>query len=134
MGQIKSINQIRYNRRATMGYKGEGATIWHKCEREYEIKGQKYIFTSSDHWFFTPALWRMEWIRHRFEGAFVNVNLALNDLKGPLLGEYGFTSKPPADFCADVMGTLIWGPIGERQFFEHLGKGDRSIHNILGRV
>ena len=127
------INQIRFNKRDTMPSKNEGA--WIKVTRKLAVNGQEYIFTGSDHWYFNPALWRMEWIRPRWEARQANAHWYLNNhAYGPLMREYKFETRPGPDFYADVLRFYIWGGIDEKAFFRHLGVGERSTRNKYGTV
>ena len=53
------VNQLVFNRRDTM----VECANWYKGD--YERAG--HMLTTSPHWRFTPAIWRLDWIKPRWE-------------------------------------------------------------------
>jgi hypothetical protein len=108
------VNQIAFNRRDTM----VEVAGWFKGE--YEKGG--HTLTTSPHWRFTPAMWRLDWIKPRWEPfAGSNGHWAINKKlqKGVTENSELKTHK----WVAENLGTFYYGPIGERRFCRHIGYG-----------
>lgn len=106
-----NINQIAFNKRQTMS----DVSGWTKKE----VKFGDTIMTTSPHWRFSPAIWRLAYIRKYFkpyEGS--NGHWVLN-------GEIQKSFQPgkTADHVIEKMGTYYLGPIGEHGYVEHIGRG-----------
>lgn len=135
MEQHQGVNQLRFNFRKNAAEPNPG--LWVK---EYpffvqptvprlpqEALGVDVVAINSYHWHFNPGLWRMDFIRPRWQGARVNVHHHMNSTKALIPTE----SRPSADWYALTLGALTWGPVKEPPFFEHLGR-ERSIHKTVG--
>ncbi len=99
------LNQIRFNKRETMPYKGEGETRWYKKEVYFPIFGSYRVvsapdgthgqmsvqpLTLSDHWYFQASVWRVahilpvvEWWYEHALGSFrkaseIKINWVMN--------------------------------------------------------
>jgi len=108
------VNQIVFNRRDTM----VEVAGWMKGE--YEKAG--YTLTTSPHWRFTPAMWRLAWIKPRwepYEGA--SGHWAIN--KKLQMEVKDDNTLKTHQWVAENMGTFYYGPIGERRFCRHVGFG-----------
>lgn len=106
------VNQIVFNRRQTMS-KVSG---WKKGE--FEIAG--HTMTTSPHWRYTPAMWRLNFIKPKWqsiEGS--NGHWKINDI---LQGVVARQAKTP-EWVAENLGTFYYGPIGEPAFCRHIGAG-----------
>ena len=128
--QHAHVNQLRFNRRKNSRSQNDGAVVF--AERTLDVGGQPLPFLSSPHWVFNPALWRMSYIRPRWKGYCNNVHIWTN--REAPIGLLPPGPRPSQDWYADVLGTLIWGGVGEPAFFEHIGSGAESIHKAQGRV
>ena len=128
------LNQIRFNKRATMEFKDTAQGPWFKKEFTFGNR----ILTVSDHWYFQTSLWRLSAIRpiiaHWMELAKSNpfTMKRFSRWCEPLINQV-LDSHPyvpdvtPAwhqrdqDVRATVQRTFIWGPIGEDRFVQHIG-------------
>jgi hypothetical protein len=105
------INQIAFNKRQTMS----DVSGWVKKE----VKFGDTILTTSPHWRFSPAVWRLSFIRPYFkphEGP--NGHWVLN---GEM--QKDFQPGKTANHVIERMGTYYLGPIGEHGYVEHIGRG-----------
>jgi len=110
------VNQIAFNRRDTM----DEVSGWKKIE--VERAGTK--LTTSPHWRYTPAMWRMSWIMPRwkcFEGN--NSHWVMNDHLRNLPDEGRENPTKVAAWVMRHMGTYYLGGIGERAYCTHIGAG-----------
>jgi hypothetical protein len=147
--QRNGLHQIRFNKRATMEYKG----TWRKVERVFRALDCPHgiglctgscdvTLTVADHWYFQTGLWRVErikpvvdfWMSFSGPQSFrerceVKINNAMNR-EVPEFVEWAdthFYALPEStsvamqqDVRAQIQRTFIWGPIGEEQFIENL--------------
>jgi len=127
------LNQIRFNKRATVEFKETHKGRWYKKEVRCEDKP----LCVSDHWYFQTSLWRVSAIKpvvdayqaHWHEGKWFNehseskINAALDgyrpDLYTPDPPIWGDPSDPNVrEVC---QRTFIWGPIGNDRYIKHIG-------------
>jgi len=111
------VNQIIFNRRDTGPSSG---TFFKK-----EVWRVGHMLTTSPHWRYTPAVWRLSWIMHRwieYPGNLSHwqINHQLQQ-KVPDMNEG--LGKKDAQWVIDNMGTYYIGPIDEKQYVQHIGKG-----------
>ena len=128
------LHHIRFNKRATMDYKGE----FRKIEKRFG----EHTLTVADHWYFQTSLWRVDQIRPVVRwwmtdgagcGAFaehaeVKINQVFNGQWFPL-----FTPPPTMEFAGEptrwndpeyrarFQKTFIWGKVGNGAYIKHLG-------------
>jgi hypothetical protein len=116
------INQIRFNKRATMAFKETWQGRWYKREL-IEVGGR--TLTISDHWYFQTGLWRTDFIRRAVEYCSVYpqfVESVEQTVNNYLDSYYCNNPRDPDERVGpESPGTLIWGPIGEDQFVKHIG-------------
>lgn len=120
---IMSIAQLRFNKRRTMEYKGEGENIWHK---EEVWLGEERL-TTSDSVYLNPALWDMEFFR-----PFLAIDFTGKPHQRPFIWKlnehiraaFSIKKGNKTEFSRTV-GTYIYGGVGEEPYFKHLGKDDR---------
>lgn len=129
MDKYSFINQIRYNKRKTMAYKGEkGEWVFEKKELEFD----NYYLVTSDSWYFNPALWRASFIL-----PFLKIDYPLKPSQRPFvwklnqaLGLAYKVKKERKKFVgldfSNKVGTYIYGKIGEAPYFRHLGANNRT--------
>lgn len=128
------LHQVRFNKRDTMGAKGEAPNRWSKKEVQFD----DVVLTLTNAWYFNPGLWRVarikpvfDWWELMFPGSIrEHAEGKINDT---LKGSYpDFSRLKLIDMALPEMNldhetrmrvhrTYIWGPIGERQFVFHLG-------------
>lgn len=123
-----NLNHVRFNKRATMGFKG----TWAKKEQSFGPD----ILTVSDHWYFQTSLWRVSVIRPIVEWWMANSNafaehceVKINRTLNGQVPEYGAAACVPptwadpmaANVRAQYQRTFIWGPIGEDKYIQHIG-------------
>lgn len=134
---IHALHQIRFNKRATMGFKETWRGTWQKEEKAFVLVGedpptgpgcQQVTLTLADHWYFQTGLWRVAQIREavafwmhpdrqrRFE---------LDEVEG-LLNHYfdhvKYGGDPASHYVRHTLHrTYIWGPIGEDRYIRHIG-------------
>jgi hypothetical protein len=139
------VHQIRFNKRATMEWKG----AWHKREFPFPtvVGGMQQtvavVLTIADHWYFQTGLWRVArikpvvdfWMEH-FPGGFgEHAEPKLNNSMNRGVPEFNYAVQcghikyelPPdhatsmnPDIRAQVQRTFIWGKIGEEQYIDNL--------------
>ena len=112
MEECGDVNQIAFNRRKTM----PDVAGWKK--RMYDKAN--HVLTTSPHWRFTPAMWRLSFIKplwEHWEGP--NGHWALNN---KLQVGMDNTNKT-AELVAERMGTFYYGSVGEPALCEHVGQG-----------
>jgi len=121
------VNQVRFNKRKTMKYKGEGDTKW--CKKELICNG--YTITTSDSWYLNPSLWRTSFI-----APFISSDLRgkpsqrpyiwkLNEILGKHFKVVKHQGKYDGTDFSDKVGTYIYGGIDSPPFFKHLGGTQR---------
>ena len=113
------VNQLTFNKRDTM----TEVAGWVKKEVEYE----GYKLTTSPHWRISPAIWRMSWIKPRWQSVQGNNgHWLMNDILQRVWR--GHPENKTADSVIEVLGTFYLGPIGEPGYCVHMGT------NRSGRV
>jgi hypothetical protein len=95
-----------------------------RIDRAIEVQGAVQPLTNSWHWHFLPSVWRLSFLRPRWIGFQEHVHLKTNWPGAPLLP--GWTTRPPAEWYADVLGSVLWGAVRQPPFFRHLGGGALS--------
>jgi len=106
------VNQLIFHRRKTM----PKVSGW---EKGMYVKAN-HVLTTSPHWRFTPALWRLSFIKPkwiRWEGD--NGHWALNKMLQEGINPVTKTHE----WVANNMGTFYYGPINELAYCEHVGSG-----------
>lgn len=110
----KDVNQITFNKRKTM----KDVSGWKK--KEIERNGIK--LTTSPHWRYMPAIWRLSWILPKwrcFEGP--NHHWEMNKVLRENLKDL---EKTP-EWVIDNTGTYYYGGIGEKAFCETIKCGSQ---------
>ena len=135
-----ALNQIRFNKRATMAFKETWQGRWEKREMEFLAPGGMRKLTVSDHWYFQTGLWRvrtiraaMDWLtatperRDILERAQAEeaINLVMDGRLGQIPGLV-MPCGTHAETRAQDQKTFIWGPIGEDRYIRHIGGEDPS--------
>jgi len=118
------INQVRFNKRKTMPYKGDGEDRIIKTEMD--VNG--YPFVTSDAWYLNPSLWRMNFIRPYLEmdyGGKPRQRPFVWKLNDAIRKSIGVKNKKNIYKFSRHAGTYIWGRIGEPAYFRHLGSDRR---------
>ena len=146
---VHGINQIRFNKRATLGQKDTWQGVWSKEERGFTVEQDavddglatevsRTVLTVSDHWYFQTGLWRASVIRAALAWltatperarlfAATHAEVAINSVMDGVLGPIPGLSVPRPEAAADletrrrVQRTFIWGPIGEDRYVRHVG-------------
>lgn len=129
MQAYQNVNQIRFNKRKTMAYKGEkGEYIFTKEELKLPHGG--YLVTS-DAWYFNPGLWRAKFIK-----PFLKKDYPSKPSQRPFVWKlnqaigntYKVRKKDKLFIGSEyalLIGTYIYGRIGEPAYFKHLGSNNR---------
>jgi len=133
--KLHGLNQIRFNKRATLEQKDTWRGPWIK--KEVDFGGT--VLTVSDHWYFQTGLWRTSVIRaaldfltetpestrHLSEGLAERI---INDVMDGVYGPVpGLRVPDPEDDASDpeiraeLQRTFIYGPIGTDRFVRHIG-------------
>lgn len=120
MEENPKVNQIAWHKRAIMTHRYS----WQK--KEVERSGQK--LTTNPHWAFTPAIWRMSYVRGFWQKPPPKVNPVwfINPLiKGKCKATdiKDESNMPCADWVIDNSGNFFLGGFKEPAFVEHLGHG-----------
>jgi len=118
------INQVRFNKRRTMPYKGRNENMIIKTE----IIVNDHPFVTSDAWYLNPALWRMKFIR-----PYLKLDYSSKPRQRPFVWKlneairrsFGIKRKKDNLKFSYEAGTYIWGRIGENPYFRHLGSDRR---------
>lgn len=143
--RARDLNQIRFNKRATLDYKDTWQGRWHKKEFLMAMSvpltndGQRMLvqqhFTVSDHWYFQTSLWRTSVIKpavlalheaqpdafkHRCED---QINDYLDD---HCARTHGLDARDP-DVRAKYLRTFIYGKIGDERYVQHIGDQSRDF-------
>ena len=118
-----SINQIRFNKRATRAYKDTWQGRWYK--KEYVLKSGRTV-TVSDHWYFQTGVWRTAFIRAIVSlAAATDAELFVRSVEEAVNRTIDRGLKDPRDpderAAAVDVGTFVYGSIGEDRFIQHLG-------------
>lgn len=142
------LHQVRFNKRATMGWKGH----WRKHEVLFpRSEGASVRLTIADHWYFQTGVWRTERIRWAVdwwmayspqsfrEHAEVKINQVFN--RGvPEVNKLAPFPLPPSNAEAmdpqvrrEYQRTFIWGGVGEDKFVEHIGGDPKDWALLRGR-
>lgn len=131
MDKYEILRQVRFNKRHTMGAKGIGEQTFYKLERDFYLNDKQYILTTGDKWTMLPALWKMSYLRPRWEGAFshgfwhiTNALYAADNIKVPA------TKEAPL-IIRDKMGFWIWGKIGNPPYVKHNGGDSESVRDKM---
>lgn len=120
MEKYRHVNQIKWNKYTNTKHHYDFVMP----ERTLELNGKNYQFMGSRHWYFNPALWRMEFSNRMWCGARENIHIHQN--RPPAL--YPAGPEPSPEWYADKLGALTWGPEGEEKYFKHIGvKQARSL-------
>ena len=135
MQKYEGLRQIRFNKRATMESKGQHPSEWITYEREFDLNEKKYILTLGDKWTTIPALWKMSFIRPKWEGRRERGYWFISEPNGPICRglDYPLIDALPK-FIEKHLGTFIWGPIAEPPFFSHNGANELSLRQKQGGV
>jgi len=109
----KDVNQIAFNKRATMG----NIKTWHKKE----VIRSNQILTTSPHWRYTPAIWRVDFIQEKWKKwvkSFRNSDNSHWQVNRLL-------KKVPrnADWVIKNLGTYYFGGIGNERYCASIGAG-----------
>lgn len=105
-----NVNQIAYNKRKTM----KAVSGWVK--KEYKIND--HIMTTSPHWRFTPALWKLSYIKPKWKN--FRGNNGHWDMNKLLKQSNGHRTP---EWINNNTGTFYYGPIKEPGFCKHIGGG-----------
>jgi len=116
MEDNSDVNQIAFNKRDTMSE----VSGWTKKV----VKRSNYTLTTSPHWRYTPAIWRVEyikkkWVRWEGNNSHWQINALLKEL--PLPGSAPVVRSP--DWIIEKIGTYYYGGIDEKAFVKHIGSG-----------
>jgi len=114
MQRCPDVNQIIFNRRDTM----PDVSGWKKRE---VIRFGEYL-TTSPHWRYTPALWRTDFIKPKWQDFpgnnshwQMNAFLKKGTLDSP--------EMKSAEWVIQNLGTYYFGPIDEKAYCRHIGAG-----------
>ena len=107
------INQIAFNKRVTVPI----VAGWPKKE----IKSGNFTLTTSPHWRYTPAIWRMDYIKPRWVD-FPNSDNSHWEIQR-VLKKNAKEERPDANWIIENLGTYYWGKIGEPAYVKNIGKG-----------
>jgi hypothetical protein len=113
MDENPGVNQIVFNKRQTM----HEVSGWPK--KEIVKNNQK--LTTSPHWRYTPAIWRVGFILPKWvdfydsDNSHWQINAELKKKSGH--------ERPDADWIIDNLGVYYWGPIGEEAYVKNIGRG-----------
>ena len=138
--EANGLHHVRWNKRKTMPYKGEGSTRWNKIEVSFddpspsEGETAAQTFCIADHWYTQASMWRVEealpGIRaaaamHSQANSFVSafnhwMNVRRADGR-PLQGQ---------SYRHEKLRTYIYGGIGEPPFVHHLGSTRGTGHIV----
>lgn len=115
------VHQIAFNRRKT------GPTCGTFVKKEvYRYDGT--ILTTSPHWRYTPALWKLPFLLP-YWNLMSSGNLSGNNshwgINNLIQGDAELKLKKDkdADWIIYHTGTYYYGPIGEKAFVQHIGRG-----------
>ena len=142
--ETHGLHHVRFNKRKTMPYKGEGETRWYKREVQY---GETPLVVS-DHWYFQTSLWRVaqikpvvDWWMGRDPVGFkehgeIKINNGLNSVIW-VTGDY---QRPPKGSSWDdsqvrehYQRTFIYGHIGDPPYVKHIGDHPEDYALIRNR-
>jgi|WetSurMetagenome_2_1015567.scaffolds.fasta_scaffold03350_11 hypothetical protein len=106
------VNQVSFWKRQTMAEK--------PGFKKKEVVRSGQILTTNPHWAFTPAIWRVSFIKPRWQnGPQIHWHMQ------PILK--GGQGMRDADWIIANLGTYHLGPIGENKYSFHIGWGDHSL-------
>lgn len=138
--EANALHHVRWNKRKTMLYKGEGPTRWNKVEVAFADPApegdepQMQTMCIADHWYTQTSLWRAEealpGIRaaaamHSQGNSFVSAfNHWMNSRRadGRPLQEQSYRHEK--------LRTYIYGGVGEPPFIRHLGSTRGTGHIV----
>jgi hypothetical protein len=127
------LNQVRFNKRKTMGIKGEHRPA-HEQFKKLEVTFDGQVLCISDRWYHQASLWRRD-LALRGYAALVAAAAAGRPVERPedrfdhWINQNIGGGTGSVDGCQaarrELCRTFIWGAVGEPAFIHHTG-GERS--------
>jgi hypothetical protein len=137
MNKYSHINQICFNKRETMkckAYQGEFNVKmnWPKEQRYFELNGRQVPLVVKEKWWFGTALWRIDYIKPKFQYWPSNTHNLMNDVVLlPLAGAKPGTGRNQIGkyVCSpkeieEHIGCYIYGKTADKRMVFHSGIND----------